>query len=58
MYYGQVSPRSNSAIDINYYLENKFGVNLVKTQIRTIDSLSVVVVSLDRKIIHSHIARL
>ncbi len=38
---------------INYCLEKKFGVDLVKTQIGTVDSLSVVVVSLDKKIIHS-----
>jgi len=53
MYYKPVSPRSDSTININYYQENKFGVDLVKMQIDIIGSPLVTVVSTYRKIIHS-----
>jgi hypothetical protein len=46
MYYRQVSIRSDLTININYYLENKFGIDMVKTHINITNSLSVVVVFL------------
>lgn len=53
MYYRLVSPRSNPAVNINYYQKNKFGVDLVKVHTNTIDSPSVTVVFADKKIIFS-----
>jgi len=55
MYYKQVSLRPDLVININYYSENKFGIDMVKTQINTIDSLLVIIIFTDKKIIHSHI---
>jgi hypothetical protein len=53
MYYKLVSPRSNLVININYYKENKFGVDLVKMQTNIIDSPSIIVVFADKMIIFS-----
>jgi hypothetical protein len=58
MHYRQVSPRSNPTVNINYYSENKFGVDLIETQIGIIDSLSIVIIYIDKKIIHSNIVHL
>jgi hypothetical protein len=58
MYYKPVNPRSNLAININYYPNNEFGIDLVKTQISTIDSPLIIIVSTDKKIIHSQIVNL
>jgi hypothetical protein len=52
MYYKLVSLKLDLTINLNYYQENKFGVDLVKAHINTIDS-PLVVVSMDKKIIHS-----
>jgi hypothetical protein len=57
MYYKLVSFKLDLAINFNYYQENKFGVDLVKAHINTIDS-PLVVVSMDKKIIHSQIVHL
>jgi len=53
MYYRLMNPRSNPSININYYQENKFEIDLVKTQIDTTNSPLVIIVYIDKKIIHS-----
>jgi hypothetical protein len=58
MYYRQMSPRLDPAVNINYYSNNKFGIDLVKAQINTTYSLLIVVVFTNKKIIHSQIVRL
>jgi hypothetical protein len=55
MYYKLVCLKSNLVINFNYYQENKFGVNMVKAQINITYSPLVVIVYVDKKIIHSHI---
>jgi hypothetical protein len=53
MYYRPMSRRLDLAINLIYYQEKFFGIDLVKVQINIIDSPSVVVTFVDKKIIHS-----
>jgi len=48
MYYRLVSLRSNPTVKINYYQENKFGINLVKMQIDITNSPLVIIVYIDK----------
>jgi hypothetical protein len=58
MYYRLVNPRLDLAININYYWENKFGIDIFKTQTSTTHSPLVVVVFIGMKIIHSQLIHL
>ncbi len=58
MYSKLVSPRSNLVVNINYYQENEFGVDLVKAHTNIIDSPSIGVVFADKKINFSWIVLL
>ncbi len=53
MYFKLVSPRSNLVININYYQDNEFGINLVKAHTNIVDSPLIAVVFADKKIIFS-----
>jgi hypothetical protein len=58
MYYILVNPRLDPTIHINYYQENKFGINMIKTHINILKSPLVIVAFAYRKIIHSKIFHL
>jgi hypothetical protein len=48
MYYRLMSPRSNPTVNMNYYQQNKFGIDLVKTQIDITNSPLVVIVYINK----------
>jgi hypothetical protein len=57
MYYKLMSLKLDLTINLNYYQENKFGVDLVKAHVNIIDS-PLIVIYMDQKIIRSRIVHL